>query len=91
MTDGWGKDGWPLDTVETFAPCPVCESVNRWQDLRGQWHCVRCKADEGRRAMENTARLLAVKERNGGTKTEGDGGGGGGRRIATRRAGVRRS
>jgi hypothetical protein len=58
----WGEDGWPIDTVDPFAPCPVCESVNRWQDLRGNWHCVRCKEEEGRRALANSARMLAVKE-----------------------------
>lgn len=62
MTDGWGEDGWPLDTVEPFPPCKKCGSVNFWQDFRGEWRCCVCERDAGNRAMSNAARMLAAKE-----------------------------
>ena len=36
-------DRWLAEnTIPLPAPCSKCESVDRWQDVAGGWHCAKC-------------------------------------------------
>ena len=66
-TADWGDEP---NTVPLFDPCPVCSGTDRWQDLRGNWHCTVCAKDAGRAAMNNTIRLLTIRDQINGSQDE---------------------
>jgi hypothetical protein len=47
--DANGRTSWTradvaaLEVIDFPTPCEVCGAFDRWQDLRGGWHCARCE------------------------------------------------
>jgi len=54
-------DGWPADCVEPGEPCLACGWSEKWWDIRGGEHCMRC--GEGLRLLSRARRLAAQVRR----------------------------
>ena len=38
-----GPDGWPIDSFDPPAPCRMCNTLELWQTVGGDWRCMRCE------------------------------------------------
>ena len=58
--DAFGRDGWPLDSIDPdeLDPCPECGTLELWQTLAGNWRCLRCDPPTtSRRLLKLAARM----------------------------------
>lgn len=58
--EGCGHD--PDMVIDPPDPCPVCERLELWQSLAGNWRCLRCDPPrEARRLRKRAARLRSQR------------------------------
>jgi len=65
----WGNDpkagdSWE-DAIEPPDPCPKCRTLELWQSLAGNWHCLRCDPPVKARRLRDV-----VAQRHGGLKVD---------------------
>lgn len=62
--DANGRKTWTradvagLQVIDWPEPCEVCGAFDRWQDLRGGWHCERCNPRKTGPRLRRLARQL---------------------------------
>ena len=55
-------DPWPADGGSEPSPCPQCDSLTAWQDMRGDaWHCATC--DPPTKALRLLRRTQRIRRR----------------------------
>ena len=59
--DASQANDWPGDAVDAGEPCPRCGSLDKWWDLWGGEHCVRCEWTKVDRSQRLASRARFAK------------------------------
>jgi hypothetical protein len=69
-----GPDGWPVDSIDPdeLTPCPTCRTLELWENLEGDWRCMRCDPPiTSRRVQELAERIRRRTNRTNDTRHKG--------------------
>ncbi len=60
---GWEPEAAPFDDLDLPGPgCPMCRSLEQWQDALGRQRCGRCEADALGKALQLAERAARLRK-----------------------------